>query len=543
MFHSSATRSSLFEKGDAIRQLRPGLLEANLIKRKAAQTIGISVDGSKIRAAKIVRGELRFEVAWLKTFDFSVEDVAVERDLIIDLDDLPEESAAPASESEAITGMPQSAGISGLKTLLDLTEGGAIPIVVALSEPDLFYQQFDSDWNLRGKYLLQKIAQEMGYSKAKGGRYDSSELHAVRVDGKRLLAVHCPRHLPVIHKFLSSRDSGNRSVKIAGVRSADLTLVNLVKEFYSPGDGVISIIINIEEKTSRLLFLFGDALLYVAPLVGSGAQLPNIQPTLIHRLQFECDVMNLRKIDAIYLTGAGRDLVDQDVIKSAVSASDIRPLKLHSLGIYNLSLQEERDFGAYTAAVGVALEHADRSLSPKYSVDFTPASVKDNQNQLSLSRAGWLMLAALPIMLTLILMQASELSWELKQSKARLIPKIAQLAATAGIDAEIETAASQLEAFKSAGAMIDSLGVVDKGISRYLLQLANLRQKRRGVWFTEIASSESGVVQMVGYSLSREEIPAFVVEAGAEITKVEAQEIRDCSVYRFEMTAQLTVTQ
>jgi len=512
-------------------------------KDKRLQAIGVSVEGNALRLVKVVRGINRIEIDWLKTFSLpTASGTTAANDPLQPDDQVITNFETEDRASEVETQNLVHEGTGAFLQMVDLTEGGSIPLAIAVTEPDVYYDQFDTNWGLRGKYLLKKVASEMGLAKKSTGRLEHGEIRLVKMTSGRLLAIYCGRNLPFFTQMeLVKKHFHRRLPKIGLVESVELSLVNLINDYFSPNEGVVTIIANVTPQTTRFTFMVGSEIYHLSPIISEGLASPNHLTTLLSRLQFELDNMSIRKVNEILIAGPIGISPTISMLKAHFPTAHVRPLRPHSLDLTRLGNDEVEDFGAYTPALGAALGLLDPQMDRSYHIDLTPAIVRDRQNRLSLSAAGWLLLLLIPALLVGILFEASRLNWELKQSRAELIPKQAQVEVSAEIDREIDAAGARLNSFEKANALLDSLQVGSVSFGATLTNLMQTCQSHDGSWFTEICSNDAGRMQMVGYSLNRADIPNFVRESGAEISKIEVQEIRNHPVYRFEIQSDIQV--
>jgi len=425
---------------------------------------------------------------------------------------------------------------------VDLTEGGTIPLAVAVSEPDVYYDQFETNWGLHGRYLLKKVASEMGLAKQANSKLEQGEIRLVKMNNKRLLAIYCGRNHPFFSQMELVKKYFHRKLpKIASVESVELSLVNLVNDYHSPDSGTVTAIANLSNQSARFIFMVGREIYHLSPIIGEGLDSRTIRTTVLNRLQFELDTMNIRRIDNIFIAGpAGIEPVFE-AMQEQYPMAHVSPLRPHSLDLSRLSKAEVDDLSAYNGALGAALGLLDPDMERLYKADLTPVSVRESQNRLSLSPAGWLMLLLIPSMTVGILYEASNLNWELKRTRAELIPKQAQIKASEAQELEIEQANAKLASFEKGEALLDSLQIGNVSYGESLVKLMETCGQHTGAWFTEISTTVPNSLQMVGYSLSKNDLPVFVREAGAEISLIEAQEIRNHPVYRFEIKSDLQV--
>jgi hypothetical protein len=360
----------------------------------------------------------------------------------------------------------------------------------------------------------------------------------------RVVAISHEKHLPIYYRLDSvARQLAVKPPRIMLVDGVELSLINLIHEYQCPLDGSITILVHITSQTSRFLFLQGKEILHFSRLISEGSDSPDLVAKLYNRLQFELDNGNIKKIDTIIITGLERDTGVYEQFETYFGSKVMKPFKLHSLNTLTLDYAEREHLAPYAAAIGVACRLIDERMKCLYEVDLTPNHVREMQNHLSLSPFGWALLAIIPLLTIGILYQIQHLNWELRQFQTQLIPKQLQMGASIELEKRIEAAGEMLTMFEKTGVLLDSLKSGSNAYGAYLGKLMNMSQVYKGTWFTEVASGADSKMHMVGYALDRTVIPTFAREIGAEISLVDAQDIRDHPVYRFELTADPTVIQ
>ena len=98
----------------------------------------------------------------------------------------------------------------------------------------------------------------------------------------------------------------------------------------------------------------------------------------------------------------------------------------------------------------------------------------------------------------------------------------------------------KIDNYNSIFAVLDSMLMGTKTWSHFLRNVAGVKQNIKRIWVTNIRAASESKVNLEGYALYRNRIPAFANALGnATLIKVEVQEIREKTVYYFELQVDL----
>ncbi len=507
-------------------------------KHKLSQAIGLSVEGRAIHAVKMVRRLGQCEISWVRSFTLPDSDDPSKIDenfFQLDTSNLDDITEMAPIELQSDESMEDDKNI--FVRLIEMTESGRIPLALAVSEPQIYFNIFDKNWGLSGRRLIKKLIAESGISKA-SSKIDPESIKLMQMKEGRVVAVSQEKHLPIYDRLESvAKQMGSRPPRIMLVDGVELSLINLIHEYQCPLDGSTTIIVHITAQTSRFIFLQGTEILHFSHLISDGSNSPDLAVKLYNRLQFELDNGNIKKIDTIILSGLVRETSVREHFEKYFGTRIVKPFKLHSINTLDLEYSLRENLAPYAPAIGVACRLIDERMKCLYEVDLTPTHIRDMQNRLSLSALGWALLLLIPLMASAILLQIHHLNWDLRQYQTELIPKKMQMSASIEIEQKIKTADEKIIAFEKTGVLLDSLKSGSQSYGEFLGKIMKVSEAYKGTWFTEVVTGEDSRMHMVGYSLDRNQIPSFAKQLGAEISTVDVQEIREHPVYRFEISS------
>ncbi|MGH2569237.1 MAG: hypothetical protein ACRDGA_12945, partial [Bacteroidota bacterium] len=211
--------------------------------------------------------------------------------------------AAPASATmEGTVAGSETTNASVLLSVLGDLPPDKITVSYSLTEPAITYQEFDSDFGLKGSKLAKKLVAELSALRAAPPNSDAFAtvpttkgglLTIIREDGLNLVDL-----LNEIKPFTKGRIPN-----LSTVDSLDFALMGLVRASYEIQDEEITVIVYVGTEFSRLIFMQGKEYLHFAPVISEGYQSPNLENTIYSRILLEQDNIALTRLDRIILAG------------------------------------------------------------------------------------------------------------------------------------------------------------------------------------------------------------------------------------------------
>ncbi len=526
-------------------------------KFKGKTAVGFSAEGNSLHMVKVGMEKKRFHV--LETYHFVLkksldtqESGPEEEEISVPLEseegslDLTEHSS---DEEMAMMGLEAedktSQDDSGVFVeILRIMKESRTRMATTVAEPQIFYHVLDSDFDLKGRGAMKRVLAELSALKDEYFALSEDMIALVPLTEDRNLVVAREQQLPVIERMEEVKSFvNNRLPEIAFIESLELSLVNLVlKSRGEEDEEKITLILHVGMDASRFIFMKGNRLHHISPVIADGANSPNISATLGSRLMFELDTLNLQSVDEVLLSGEACNVGVQEFLEEKLS-EEIRVLPVTSAGMVNTGALDEtaEEMAPYGAALGAAI-HA---LMPKdgdlIDIDLTPKRIKEGQNKLLLGPPGWVMLFLIPIIGLSMAYYISQQIAEMYHLKRIVYPMRAQIYRYDDVEAEIAAAQQELASFERSFSVIDSLGTDTDTWSRFLSRVSRINRNIGNFWLLDVKAEGDNRVHMSGYSLYRNSVPRFVEALGnAELKRVEVQDIREKTVYRFEILASLT---
>ena len=167
-------------------------------------------------------------------------------------------SSADAFASAGALESPSDEGSTNASVLLGLLNEVGSPkkytLSYAISEPAVTYQEFESNFGLKGEKLKKKLSQELALMRASAPSLDAIDtipsasgglLSLIREDG-----LHVYELLSETKPFM-----GGRVPLIRLINSADTALMEMVRTQYEPQEEEVSVLVYVGHDFSRLVFM------------------------------------------------------------------------------------------------------------------------------------------------------------------------------------------------------------------------------------------------------------------------------------------------
>jgi hypothetical protein len=414
-------------------------------------------------------------------------------------------------------------------------------LAISTPEPYIYYSFFETNWGLKKEKLKAKIIEELSKGKTTGEIKPDAVNYIEFPDGSVLAVVRDSR-IVLIDLLESIKGTiGGRIPKIAFVETPEFSLVNLVKLNYKFPPDAVTVIIYVGHEFSRFIFMKGNELYHISPLIGEGVDSYNIANTIYSRLMLEQDSLGLPLINNIILAGeaqsAGvKELLEQ-VFPEEVNIDYIKFPNLSPNGADPLLFES---LPRVAVAIGLAWRTLEIGNKELYSIDLTPFEVREGQKVFKLGILGWLFLLLIPALTFQITTKIAQLSRTLTEAEIELQRKKSELAELQALQQQVDLARQKLAYYKSTFGVLDSMRVNTDIWSNFLNKVATEAQRVGRIWITDINAVDLNNITIRGYSLYRNRIPRFSNAIGnATLMQVQVQEIRGRTVYNFEIKARI----
>lgn len=512
-------------------------------------TIGLFVEGQYLHVACLSQQKNRIKLVDAQIIKLSktLENVKVQEEVLTEVLNEESDQQEPLELSEEI---PDAQGMNTdssaqihdnaevLRQLLRKYSNRKNKLALTLSEPQIYYSYYASDWGLDGKKLHQKILEELFRERQNGEDINTDALHVVRLKDGRLMGIVRDDEINILKLIEYLRtESGTRVPMISFVESAETSLVNLVNANYEFKKDEITVIVYLGNEFSRLIFLKGNEIYTISYIIGAGLDSENITHTIYSRILLEQDNLNLPKIQNILLTGEAYEVDLRNFLKGELTGEiKIDYIKIPWLDV----IGTEPLISRYAVVIGAAWRSLREKDDYSYDVNLLPVEIQEGQKRFKLGIIGWVLLILLPVVAFFSTVKIAEQRQVVRQLEIQQRFHQEELAHLQGIEMQVNAKKNQLMNYDKAFGIAEAISKDLKTWSTFLYKLGRTTRRIKNIWITELIQTSDKQATLKGYSVYRNRIPRLSEAiGGGALKKVMVQEIRDQTVYYFEMNANL----
>ena len=516
--------------------------------------IGIFAEGSNLHVVKLLKTRAGISLIDAQVFKFSSGTKTVFKDKFVDepdeineedvisIEDTENEIEVSSPNLEEDPMRPDNASVL-LMALGDYSPRSTV-VAFSLAEPNCFYYSFESGWGLKGKKLVKKVIEEIAKEKTDKTyikpdcvsllkTYDGSIQAAVREEG-----------VQVLNLFHSLREYVKKRLPpVAFIETLEISLVNMVRVNYILSENDISLIIYIGDDFTRFIFLRGEEVLYIAPIIASGAEEDNITNFIYKRIFWEMDSRNIPKINNIILAGRAKTAgIDVYLLENFSQETSIEVIQFPDLASFEVDKHIVENLSDSAVALGAAWRAADTSNDRLIKIDLTPTKIKEGQKIFKLGLPGWLLFFLIPLLAFFTTIEVATLNHEYEINLVKIEQKKMSIPEYDEVKVQLDNVNMELAILEKSYAVYDSMLAGTKNYNRFLQQLMDVTADVGSIWFTEIIAQSGNEVLMRGFSIYRGNIADFIekFEHNANLLRVEMETIREKNVYKFEILASVS---
>lgn len=314
----------------------------------------------------------------------------------------------------------------------------------------------------------------------------------------------------------------------------EMILAGLARANYLFEDHEITGIVQFGPRKARIIFMKGDMIWQVSPVINEGTKNKNFLNTVFSKILFQLDSGEVPNLDRIII--ANNTLGDEAVefFRSNFPDLQIGEFRYNQDVISHEEVPEE-SVAAFTTTIGAAAAAARRDSTFYHELSFVPSYVHDRQKIFKLQWHGVALLALIflaPLVFNWFYQQNVETINGLEQDIQRTESRIAALNP---IVDETNSLSEELSLMVGKVALLDSLS---RGTREWSVKLDHLQQGFSGVpntWLTSMTHSGAGTF-LEGYSLYRNRIHELVrIFDEATLLNVTRETVREQEIYRFSI--------
>lgn len=442
-------------------------------------------------------------------------------DDIVDTD-MADEAEAPAS-NELL-----------LYNVLSSTSTKRVDVGVSIPAGQTIFQILrDVDFSETKRKDLQVIVDdrlESLHGTSKGQDFYS---YFVREDGA-LLLTSIDDEPDLIQLLNRTQDIYNGKLFISDVLPDEAILLGLIRANYELDENSITGVIQFGETSSRVLFMKGNQLWIVSPIITEGTKNPKFLNTVFSKILFQLDTGEVPNLDRIILcnNSMGDTAIEffeerfQDVDVSEFSFSD---------ELFETEGIKPDSIPSFTTAIGSAWMASGFRKDDFPKISFLPNYIIDRQKIFKLQWHGFMLLLFIlftPIVTNYFYTQNAAEIDRLRSEVNTLDSQIQSLEPTVQRYNQISSELNQIQA------KLRLLGELSKGTVRWSKNLDLLNrgfEDVNSVWLTTMSEGNNGTVDIGGIAMYRNRIPLLAnVFDNATLLNVSSSEIREREVFDYQ---------
>ncbi|MFH5885800.1 PilN domain-containing protein [Halalkalibaculum sp. DA3122] len=377
--------------------------------------------------------------------------------------------------------------------------------------------------------LEEKLESIYGTPKS-SDRYD----YEIRENGSLLLASteEDPKLLELVNE---TRELYGGKLFIDDILPDEVSLVGLVKANYELQPDQITGIIQFGPERCRLIFMNGEEVWLVSPIINEGTKNRGFLNTIFSKILFQLDTGEVPNLDRLILANNTLGTEATDFFKKNFPDVSVENFRFES-SKFDYGDQDPVSADAFTTAIGVAwaASGVDREHFPDISL--LPGYVLERQKIFKLQWHGIMLLFLIfmaPVTLNYFYQQNARQIQTMESDLTRINSQIEQVTPTVNAANKLS---DQLAILREELVLLDTLSRGTREWTRKLQILNNgMSENVQATWFTGMQNNQDGT-SLNGYALYRNQIPDIVdIFADATLLNVSIEEIREQEVYRFSI--------
>ncbi len=311
-------------------------------------------------------------------------------------------------------------------------------------------------------------------------------------------------------------------------------MMGLYRNHYKMDSEIITALLQIGKKKSRLLFMRGDQLIQVSPVINEGFDHKNYLNTIFSKILFQIDTGEVPALDQLIIFNNKKGEKVLDFFRSSFSELKIEEFKLNSQKLaYSDSLKEIVPF--YSTAIGLACVAAKKEITKKIDLSFLPSYVIDQQKTFRLQWHGIMLLILIglsPILINYFYQQNSAEIDSLESENNQLTSMITEVNPFVQRSEELS---QELSLMQNQLTLLTNLNEDNIKWTVTMDRFNRAVQNVGSTWVTSFRQNED-VLMIDGYSLFKGRIPELAGQfESVTLLNVRKQELRERDIYSFSM--------
>ncbi|MCB0273969.1 MAG: hypothetical protein KDI06_04100 [Calditrichaeota bacterium] len=423
---------------------------------------------------------------------------------------------------------------AGLRSLLDRFMTSKTQINITLGTPRVSYLHYDTTWSLSGKSLRERVLAEITTTKPYLEALTSDEFDLVDLaNGGIAVAVREGESGAI--QLLNKTRKGILK-RISRIESAEVSLINLIRSTYRFKENTVSTVVYVGHDTARIIFLRGNAILKISDPMEAYLDPEMLSTAIFRGIAKEVKANELPTPVNILLTGEAYDAGILEFLRPKFP-EQVR------IGYLNTKLFGKKGGDPIISQFAVPLGTGIQAQVPEPAVayipmDLVPNHISNLRKRFKLGAVGWMLMLLIPLSVGYLGMELHQQSATLGELEHRIAQREADVTSLEAVQEMVDKQRLRLTQYESATKILAAMEVEREPWSNFLETLTKVYRETGRIWITEVIYTQQNLVQIKGFSLSRDRIVAFV--RGMENTRlieVKSQDIREKEVFQFELEA------
>ncbi len=454
----------------------------------------------------------------------------------IDLEDIDSSEAEVPEEQE--TGDEEDDAEQILTNFLDRLEQRKIPVGINIRQGKTVFQSLENvdikkmKKKDREEYLMEKLSPI--YDEAIAGDQYTWD---VQEDGSAWLASY-ESDLRLLNILDLANVTSKGDISIQEMMPDEALWTGLVRSHYELPDDEFTGLIGFGENASRIVFLKGDRIFHVLPVISEGTRSVNFVQTVFSKLLFEIDKGTLPGLDRLIIMHAGkqareaREFFEKQLGDVSVQLFEPDPQLLIQPDSSEMSAEQMLP---YVTAIGAAQAAAGVETKRWPALSMIPDYIKERQQVFKLEWHGMILLVLIALAPALLnhwykdyVEQREDLQADIQVADSRMI--------------DLQQIVDEVTQLSHEQAALEELNQRVLEVSRQNLlwsnRLDNLNVSMADIpntWLTSLRIADDDVT-LSGYTLYRQRIPLLLdIYEDVRVSQVSESEIRGNRVYQFTL--------
>ncbi|MFY0684390.1 MAG: hypothetical protein JXR20_07550 [Balneola sp.] len=370
------------------------------------------------------------------------------------------------------------------------------------------------------------------YGSPKGSDYYSS---SVRDDGSLLLVSidDDPQVLQLIH---DSEGIYNGKITINEVLPDESLIVGLFRANYDVDPESITALIQYSETSCRIIFLKGNKLLIISPMITEGSSSRKFLNTVFSKILFQLDTGEVPNLDRIIV--CNNNLGDEAISFFSDRFPDIEVDDFrYNDELFDTGEIDSSTVASFTTAISLAWVDAGFEQKAYPNISFLPTYIKERQKIFKLQWHGFLLVALIILTFPVSNYFYNNNVIELDNLRESVSVRKAEIRSLDNIVQQYNRVSSDLSGIQARLELLDELSEAT------LTWTVNLDLVNKGIdnidsiWLTNLSETGDSQVNIEGIALYRNRIPMVAdIFSGAILLDVQRILIREKEVFSFTYT-------